>query len=658
VKISRVSRLGNSSSNTEQPIRRGIPISLVLLAVAFVLASCTQDLSATNGRGGLETTAWSWVAVGYSDAEIAGGQAPIQVQATSEGAVEDISITASGHDIWNTRDEFVYYYTKLEADGSLSVRLSSFDPANPWSKAGIMIRKNLEDDAPNALLHISGSNGSVLQTRDSSGASTRVENSSSATKPGSFMRLTRAGDDLIAELSTDGTAWSELGRVTLNLDGPVLIGLAVTANPETEGELPKVRAEFSDLAYMPEKSVAEPSDPTPPTQPTEPTEPAPAPRLEVPQATLYVSPSGSSNNSGRSVDSPLTLAAATSIVRPGDVVYLRGGVYPLNHYFTRSGTRTEPIIWASYPGEWAIFDGSGLRRGSASDRVWVRDASWNVFANFEVRNSPQQGVLVQGSNDNRFYGLITHGNHGSGIQLMNSSRNVLEYIITYDNVDEKNPRGEAGEDADGIGISSGDRNIIRYTVTYSNSDDGIDAWTSTNTLIDSVISFDNGRLAEGDGNGFKLGGPVSSSNTIVQRSIAFNNRSRGFTSNGGSNVQMLNNTAFGNAGVAFQGDRSTTLRNNLSDTTRLDLASASSSHNSWDIGIRNPTFASTSPSNPGFLALAESSPARNAGTDVGLPFSGSAPDLGALQYPMTIAGLVNNPSFGMAELAEVISNLR
>ena len=33
-----------------------------------------------------------------------------------------------------------------------------------------------------------------------------------------------------------------------------------------------------------------------------------------------------------------------------------------------------------------------------------------------------------------------------------------------------------------------------------------------------------------------------------------------------------------------------------------------------------------------FLGLASSSPAINAGTDIGLPYSGSAPDLGALQY--------------------------
>lgn len=652
MKISRVSRLGNFRSNAEQPLRRIPALSLVILALAFALASCTQDLSATNGRRGLETTAWSWVAVGYNDGEIAGGEAPIQVQATSDGAVEDISIIASGHDIWNTRDEFIYYYTKLEANGSLSVRLRSFDPANPWSKAGIMIRKNLEDDAPNALLHISGSNGAVLQARDTYGATTKGEGYDPATKPGAYMRLSRAGGDLIAELSADGQAWSELGRVTLNIDGSVLIGLAVTANPEGDSELPKVKADFSDLAYMPANRVEDPTVPTPPTQPTDPSR---APSLEVPPATLYVSPSGSSNNSGKSVDSPLTLAAATRLVQPGDVVYLRGGVYPVNHYFTRSGTRSEPIFWTSYPGEWAIFDGSGLSRGTASDRVWVQGASWNVFANFEVRNSPRQGILVQGSSDNRFYGLITHGNHGSGIQLMDSNRNVLEYIITYDNVDENNPRGEPGEDSDGIGVTSGDRNIVRYAVSYYNSDDGIDAWTSTNTLIDSSVSFNNGRLANGDGNGFKLGGPVASSNTIVQRSISFNNRGRGFTSNDGSNVQILNNTAFGNAGVAFQGEGSTTFRNNLTDSTRLDLNSASSSHNSWDMGIRNPTFSSTSPSSLGFLALSESSPARNAGTDVGLPYSGSAPDLGALQYPMTIADLVNNPSF---DLARVISGLR
>src|SRR5690606_27151509 len=113
----------------------------------------------------------------------------------------------------------------------------------------------------------------------------------------------------------------------------------------------KATARFTDLRpYSGAPSTGGPTDPTDPTEPTlpvdpvdpvdptEPTEPgepgAPGSRYTAPPATLYVATDGNDSNSGRSEDAPLrTLSRAASMVRPGDVVYIRGGTYPVEVQF-------------------------------------------------------------------------------------------------------------------------------------------------------------------------------------------------------------------------------------------------------------------------------------------------------------------------------------
>ena len=47
-------------------------------------------------------------------------------------------------------------------------------------------------------------------------------------------------------------------------------------------------------------------------------------------------------------------------LKPGDTLYLRGGIYYEKVYLTRSGTQESPIVIAAYPGELPVLDG-GLR---------------------------------------------------------------------------------------------------------------------------------------------------------------------------------------------------------------------------------------------------------------------------------------------------------
>ena len=349
--------------------------------------------------------------------------------------------------------------------------------------------------------------------------------------------------------------------------------------------------------------------------------------------TLYVSTSGSDEADGRSDQTPFrTLQRAVDEAGPGDVVWVRGGVYGSDVEIRRSGEPGRPIVIESYPGECAVFDGSGFERTQRFRLIGVRHV---VVRNLVVRNSPSEGIFLMESHDVVISHVRSHHNHTSGILSMLGDRNLFAYVIAHDNVDRP-----LGGNADGISISSGDHNRIHHCVAFSNSDDGVDTWLSTNTLVERCMSFDNGRL-QGDGNGFKLGGSNQHVATVVRDSIAFGNRVDGFDYNSGRGVQLDNNTAFGNGRHGFIASDAL-LRNNLSvgngagDRVSTERGNVSMG-NSWTIGLGAEVFVSTDPADPDFLRLAVDGGAVGAGVPITSADAGREVDLGALRRDQTIA---------------------
>ena len=352
-----------------------------------------------------------------------------------------------------------------------------------------------------------------------------------------------------------------------------------------------------------------------------PTEPL-QPRFEP---TLYVAPDGSDENDGSHVDRPLgSLQRAAELAGPGDVVWLRGGVYDGGVVFETSGRPDAPVVFESHPGECAIIAGAS---GDAERAVTFRDVSHVVLRNVEVRDSPAEGIYLEGSSDNVLSNLRLHGNALSGIMNLDGDRNLFTYVVSHDNADAR------GEDADGISISTGDRNRIAYCVTYDNADDGVDTWRSARTLVERCISFRNGRR-EGNGQGFKAGGRGERTETLVRHSIAFRNRSNGFTFNTGRGVAFVQNTAFDNGGYGFVAGDGILINNlavaNDEGAMYHEVAPSVAAGNSWQIGLGEEVFVSTEPTAPEFLGLAAAGGAVDTGADpVGISTTSSR-DLGAL----------------------------
>jgi parallel beta-helix repeat protein len=340
--------------------------------------------------------------------------------------------------------------------------------------------------------------------------------------------------------------------------------------------------------------------------------------------TLFVATDGNDGNDGRSLGRPLrTLQRAADLAQPGDVIWVRGGTYTNPVHFRRSGTSSAPIVIESHPGECAILDGSHLSSGRPVTFASVQHLH---FRNFVVRNSPTEGIYLDRSHDNRVTNVRTHHHYWSGITVAASNRNLFAYFISHDNFDPP-----AGGHADGINVNTGDRNHIDRCIVYNNSDDGVDTWRSTRTLVERCIAFDNGWQG-GDGNGIKAGGG-NDAYTIVRNSIAFNNKTNGFDHNAGRYVTFLNNTAYANGRYNFVTDETSVLYNNVSQGRANSLWGATNSHNSWNLGI-DPAFVSTDSNSTEFLRLPAGSAAIQAGTDVGLPYTGNAPDLGAIPHEL------------------------
>jgi len=366
--------------------------------------------------------------------------------------------------------------------------------------------------------------------------------------------------------------------------------------------------------------------------------PAPAPAQTSQTADYYVATSGSNTSGDGSINNPYaTLSKVFNVVKPGDLVYIRGGVYDGTVKFTVSGTASNPITYQSYPGEKAIFDGSKYADGTGSSKLFV-NTNWNVIKDIEVRNNGDRGIWIVG-NDNVIENVESHHNYFAGVQIYRGDRNLLVGLDVHNNLDDGTANGgKNGGNSDGIKIDTGSNNIIRNSESYLNGDDGIDVWHSTNTIVEGCYSHNNGRLS-GDGNGFKLGGLTKDGVTFgghtVIRSIAANNRSNGFDWNGSVKpLTLYNNTAYSNGSRNYVFNSGTgTFKNNISyaGNTADRVNVGVNTNNTWNLNISNPQFVSVNASSADFLKPSASSVVIDKGAHVGTTYKGAAPDLGAIE---------------------------
>ena len=345
-----------------------------------------------------------------------------------------------------------------------------------------------------------------------------------------------------------------------------------------------------DSATTPPTSQAPTSQAPTSSAPTSqaPTSSAPtssAPTSQAPSDALYVSPSGSAS-AAATVSAPTTLASAITRVTAGGTIYLRGGTYNLSQTVTiapgNNGTSSARTTLSAYPNETPVLNFSAMSEDPANRGLAVNGSYWHVYG-IVVERAGDNGIFVGGSN-NIIERTVTRFNHDSGLQISRiasstprdqwPSNNLVLSAESHDNADSD------GEDADGFAakLTVGPGNVFRYAVSHNNIDDGWDLFAKTDTgpidpvTIEDSLSYDNGTLsngtvnANGDRNGYKLGGDGIAVNHIVRRSIAYSNGHHGFTYNSNPGTMSIsNNLSIDNAERNFSFDAGTSVfRSNTS----------------------------------------------------------------------------------------------
>jgi regulation of enolase protein 1 (concanavalin A-like superfamily) len=154
------------------------------------------------------------------------GTPAISGAASAAGGV--FTVTGAGVDIWAATDQFQYVYQPVTGDTQIMARVASFQTANGWGKAGVMIRSALTGPAAHASLFATGANGWSFQRRLYDGA-TSYSNVTAGAAPG-WVKLVREGSLLSAYQSGDGATWTLVGTDTVQMPSTIYVGLAVTSH--------------------------------------------------------------------------------------------------------------------------------------------------------------------------------------------------------------------------------------------------------------------------------------------------------------------------------------------------------------------------------------------------------------------------------------------
>ena len=466
-------------------------------------------------------------------------------------------------------------------------------------------------------------------------------------------------------------------------------------------------------------------------------------------AVHYVATDGSDNAAGTKDKPFATLNKANSVVKAGDTVWVRGGIYDLNDtvfyerykmtagvLLTASGESDDKRIhYLAYPGERPIFDGTnlpvaeGVEHGDGTPEGAMYTSSIVIAARFlhlkgfEVRNTPMKhnsnsGVFLYASKHIFLEQMESHHNAGPGFFANDGAADGGGHIFlncdAHDNYDPDGWQGD-GENADGFGAhyqkpGEGDTTKFIGCRAWWNSDDGFDFINQEFPVVmencyamgNGYSDYGRGNPSHGNGYGIKMGeSTLGGGRHTIKYCVAWKNKSSGFYANyTGVGSYWYNNTSYQNGDRSFSmastlfdsegnrlaevapltGDKAHVLKNNIAFPNKLSqigecwekIESQNIDHyvecpagenNTWNLkldlteddfeslddpsmtvtgkdlsviaGMLGPRKADGNLPDVDFLKLKKGSRAIDKGENIGFPFAGDAPDLGAFEYGLS-----------------------
>ena len=314
-----------------------------------------------------------------------------------------------------------------------------------------------------------------------------------------------------------------------------------------------------------------------------------------------------------------------------------------------------------------------MPRTSDARGISLSGSYWYIYG-LDVKAAGDNGMNISGShNIIEFCSFFENGD--TGLQLGGgASDNKIINCDSYCNMDP----GQGNADGFSPKLDVGTGNSFYGCRAWQNSDDGWDGYlrpaNDVSTTLENCWCFMNGYLkngspSTGNGNGYKMGGSDAKNlmhNFTLIRCLAFDNRVKGFDQNNNrGSMTLYNCSAYRNGGnyvvadtLAFSLGKVLTVKNSLALGAYGSLHGAAVQQtNSWlapfapvtsadflsvdTAGVRGPREADGSLPDLPFLHLAPGCPMIDAGVELGIPFNGRAPDLGAFESPALPNGVTD-----------------
>ncbi|MGC9151620.1 MAG: T9SS type A sorting domain-containing protein [Microbacter sp.] len=420
------------------------------------------------------------------------------------------------------------------------------------------------------------------------------------------------------------------------------------------------------------------------------------PNQSVSGAVYYTSPDATSSGNG-TLESPYLFATAISKLVAGDTLWVRGGIYHSSVRFSisKSGMADAMIHILAYHGEQPVFD-FRTQSYNSSNQGFSLSGSYVEIKGVVIQAAGDNGLYVTGSN-NVIAQCVFRWNCDSGLQLKTGTNNLIKNCDSYENFDYETVNSDGspnyGGNADGFAdkqyTNTSGANTFVGCRSWRNADDGWDHYAKIGNTIDqgcwcfqmAPSEFDmtdhpryatdaafldafkqpDGRIIVpnyGNGNGFKTGGNYTANNITLTHCLSVNNKVKGFDQNNNNGVMTLyhcsayaNNPNYGFFNSSYG---TLIIKNSVSldglSSDRFNCKSTTTEYNTWNNGFScsdhdfvnlDATQMAASRSEDGslpmvaFMHLIQGSPLIDAGVNVGLPFEGNAPDLGAFEYTTT-----------------------
>ncbi|TNF43463.1 MAG: T9SS type A sorting domain-containing protein [Bacteroidetes bacterium] len=380
----------------------------------------------------------------------------------------------------------------------------------------------------------------------------------------------------------------------------------------------------------------------------------------------YVATDGSDSNSGSSLNEPFkSISKATGMAVAGDIIYVRGGIhtYSSTISLTKNGTENAPITLTGYGNERPLIDFSGTAFGK---RGFELKGSYWFIKGLDICKAGDNGMIITG-NYNTVEFCSFFENKDSGLQLGGGAHD--NKIINCDSYWNADPTDYGDADGFACKLDVGTNNYFYGCRAWLNVDDGWDGYMRGNddvsTILENCWTWQNGYFKDGsdggtnaNGNGFKMGGSDEKSlkhNFTLRNCVAFDNKSKGFDQNNNKGSMILENcSGYRNKGNNYSISGALAVGKTCSVTNCINFDGKISlggfviqTTNSWmsPFSVSSNDFVSldttgiTASRKPDgslpevdFFRLKYTSDLIDAGTNVGLAYLGSAPDLGAFEF--------------------------